>query len=174
MLYDAKAYFEGTNFTHGEVAYSSTADRLGIDNEPDELILERAELVAIECLQPAREHFGIPFRPNSWFRCELLERHIAGRGFENWCTRNALVCVEGIESEAWKQYFALKSHPKGEAVDHEIPSVPNDDLFEWYKANVVFDQLIREFPKAGDPSSGWVHISKRAENNRQQAFTIGG
>ena len=37
----------------------------------------------------------------------------------------------------------------------------------------TLDQLIREFPKAGDPMSGWVHISFDEENNRQQAFTIG-
>ena len=171
MLYNPTSYFEGTNFTHGEVAYSSTADRLGIDNTPDELVLERAELVAIECLQPARVHYGIPFRPNSWFRCPALERVIAGKGFESWCARNHRIATE---EEAWLEYLKRKSHPRGEAVDHEIPGVPNDDLFAWYQANVEFDQLIREFPKPGDPSSGWVHISKRAANNRQQAFTIGG
>ena len=172
MLYTPDHRFEGTNFTHREVAASSTADRLGIDNTPDEIILERAELVAIECLQPARDHWGIGYGPNSWFRCELLERTIAGTGFTNWTTKRGLIVLDGIESDAWKQYFARKAHPKGSAVDFEIPGVPNDELFAWCKANLVFDQLIREFAKPSDPRSGWVHISKLPSGNRQQAFAI--
>lgn len=173
MIYTPGTYFEGTNFTHTEVANSSTADRLGIDNTPPEAALEQAELVAVECLQRARDHFGIGYVPNSWFRCALLERAIAGTGFKNWAENRGLIVVDGIESDAWKQYFARKQHPKGNAVDHEIPGINNDELFEWYKANVAFDQLIREFPKPGDPKSGWVHISKLESGNRQQAFTIG-
>ena len=30
-----------------------------------------------------------------------------------------------------------------------------------------------EFPKKGDPMSGWVHVSWSQTNNRKQAFTIG-
>lgn len=172
MLYTAGYYFEGTNFTHTEVANSGTADRLGIDNTPSELILEQAEIV-VECLQASRDHFGRGYIPNSWYRCELLERHIAGKGFASYCNKNGYSCLEGIESDPWKEYFAKKQHPKGNAVDHEIPGVSNDELFEWYKANVEFDQLIREFPKPGDPASGWVHISRVAQYNRRQAFTIG-
>ena len=172
MLYTPDHHFEGTNFTHREVAASSTADRLGIDNTPTEHVIEQAELVAIECLQPARDHYGRGYVPNSWFRCELLERSIAGTGFKNWAEKRGLIVVDGIDSDAWKQYFARKQHPKGNAVDHEIPGVDNDALFEGYKANLVFDQLIREFAKPGDPRSGWVHISKLASGNRQQAFSI--
>jgi len=172
MFYTPGTYFEGTNFTHTEVANSSTADRLGIDNTPGELVLEQAELVALGCLQRSREHFGIGYVPNSWFRCELLERSIAGKGFANWATGRGFIVVDGIESDAWKQYFARKQHPKGNAVDHEIPGVDNDELFEWYKANVEFDQLIREFAKPGDPKSGWVHISLLPSGNRNQAFAI--
>lgn len=173
MFYTPSHYFEGTKFTHREVARSSTADRLGIDNTPDEIVLERAELLAIECLQPIRVHYEIPYAPNSWFRCELLERAIAGSGFKGWCARNHQTYAEGIESAAWKQYFARKSHPRGEAADVEVPGIPNDELFAWCEANLQFDQLIREFAKPNDPMSGWVHISKRAEGNRQQAFSIG-
>ena len=61
-----------------------------------------------------------------------------------------------------------------QAVDIEIPGIPNDDLFNWVDQNIPeYDQLIREFPKAGDPYSGWVHVSFNEGNNRRQKFTIG-
>ena len=78
-----------------------------------------------------------------------------------------------MNSSSWAQYFAQKSHPKGEAVDIEIPGISNDELIEWIDANIpVYDQLIREFPKPGDPSSGWVHCSYSATINRRERFII--
>lgn len=170
MIYTPGTHFEGTNFTHTEVAKSSTADRLGIDNTPPEEVLEQAALVAVGCLQRSRDHYGIGYVPNSWYRCESLERVIAGKGFASWCARNHRKTEDPL---TWPVYFARKQHPKGNAVDHEIPGIDNDALFEWYKANVEFDQLIREFAKPGDPKSGWVHISLLPTGNRNQAFSIG-
>ena len=82
--------------------------------------------------------------------------------------------MDGSLEQTWKDYFERKSHPRGEAADIEIPGINNDDLYHWIRdeSGLEFDQLIREFRKAGDPNSGWVHVSFRINNNRNQAFNI--
>lgn len=169
FVYGAAKRFEpdAPNFTHREVARSSTADRYNIDNTPNEEVLRNAYALAVNCLMPVRHAFGA-FAPNSWYRGEALERVICRQSFIDWCTKYKK--QRGVD--AWNEYFARKSHPKGQAADIEIIGVPNDELYQWCLANLKFDQLIREFPKDGDPMSGWVHISYNATQNRGQAFTI--
>ena len=160
------------HFTHREVQKSSTADRNDIDNTPSTSELMNANLVANKVIEPIRVHYGIPFSPQSWFRCEELEKRICWGSFVKWCLSKDDITPSDAN---WNQYFSRKSHPTGGCVDIEIPSVPNDDLFEWIRTDsgLVFDQLIREFPKDDDPESGWVHVSYSATNNRQSSFTIG-
>lgn len=172
MTYSPNKTLHG-NFKIYEVAKSSTAIRLGIDNTPSDEVIERAEQVAIHILQPVREHFGIPFSPNSWFRCEELERAITKNSFPKWCVRHGFATLTHDQIEtAWQEYFSLKSHPKGEAVDFELPGISNTYLFNWCKENLPqYDQLIAEFMKPDDPAAGWVHGS-HSENNRHQIITI--
>lgn len=158
------------NFTMREVSRSSTADRLGIDNTPGATVLTRARDLAVKVLQPVRDHYGVGFSPNSWYRSEDLEKVIARRGFERWCEKNMFDISSPL---IWQRYFARKQHPTGMAADIEIPGIDNDVLFEWIKINLKYDQLIREFRRKGDPKSGWVHVSYKAEQNRMQAFHIG-
>lgn len=157
------------HFKMREVAKSPIADRLLIDNTPNAVVLDRAKTLAEKILEPIRVHFGIAFSPNSWYRGEELERAINEKAYQSWCARKGLP----VNDNSWKQYFDLKSHPRGEAADIEIIGVDNDALYAWVKANLEYDQLIREFPKPNDPQSGWVHVSYRAGNNRKQDFTIG-
>lgn len=157
------------HFKMYEVAKSTSAERNGIDNTPTPSVLEAASLLAQNVLEPIREHFGVPFSPNSWYRGEQLERFINEIPYKKWCARMGLA----VNKKSWAQYFALKSHPKGEAADIEIPGISNDILFEWIDKNIPeYDQLIREFPCAGDPMSGWVHVSFSAINNRKMRFII--
>jgi len=157
------------NFKMFEIAKSSTATRYGIENTPSPEVVDNAIELAVNCLQPIRKQFGA-VHVESWYRCEELEKIIAKSGFESWCKKNGRNVTD---PKSWDDYFAVKSHPKGEAADIEVGGLSNDVLFEWCKKNLKYDQLIREFPKAGDPMSGWVHISYRKGNNRQMAFTIG-
>lgn len=159
-----------TNFIMREVARSNVADRWGIDNTPSAIVLRRAEDLAKNILQPVRNKYGISFSPNSWYRCEQLERIIAKNGFERWCNRHG---YSSYDARAWVLYLSKKQHPTGMAADIEIPGVNNDRLFDWIKDNLKYDQLIREFRRAGDPASGWVHVSFNADGNRMQAFQIG-
>lgn len=170
MTYSAHKTLHG-NFTIREVSKSATAVRLGIDNTPSRAVLERAEQVAIHVLQPVRDHFGIPFSPNSWFRCEELERAITKTSFDRWVVRHKM--EDRSYEDSWNMYYARKSHPKGEAVDFEVPGISNMVLYAWCRDNILeYDQLIAEFMKRDDPSAGWVHGSYRAERNRNQLITI--
>ena len=134
------------HFSLGELTKSETAIRKGIDNEPDEKTVEKLIVLCSEILEPVREHYGIPFAPNSGYRCPELNRAI------------------GSSSRS--------QHVKGEAVDFEIPGVSNKEVALWVKENCDFDQLILEFYKEGDPSSGWVHCSYTLEGSNRKSARI--
>jgi hypothetical protein len=51
-------------------------------------------------------------------------------------------------------------HCQGMAADIEIFDLPNNELSDWVKENLMFDQLILEyFDPAEGPNSGWIHVS---------------
>jgi len=171
MKYDRHGHLYG-NFMQYEVAKSNTAARLELDNTPPDTVLDAARLLAEHCLQPIREHFKIPFTPQSWYRCEALEFALCKKAYIQWLKNHGRQGLSYIDDKDWQDYLALKSHPKGEAADVELIGVSNDALFAWCRANLQYDQLIREFAVKGDPMSGWVHISYRATGNRGQVFDI--
>ncbi len=157
------------NFKWYEVWKSSTADRLEIDNTTDDqFIIQKVRAFVLNLAQPVRNAVG-PIRGNSWFRCEELEKVITRKSFLRWCEKSNREPTDG----AWDEYFSRKSHPTGGCMDLEVSSMSNDDLFSLIKKDYEFDQLIREFPVAGVPDSGWVHMSWASDKgNRGQAFTI--
>src|SRR5690606_12766301 len=107
------------NFNLSELVKSSTADRLAIDNWPTDFItIQNLYNVAVNILQPVREHYGIPFSPNSGYRSPALNRAVGGS--------------------------TNSQHMKGEAVDFELPGIANYDLAVWVRDNLDFDQLILE------------------------------
>ena len=143
-----------------EVGKSNTANIQEILNEPTKEVMVAAQLLAINVLDPIREHFGTPFSPQSWYRSEELERFITKKAFEQWCRNRG----SPVSQFSWIEYFNKKSHPRGEAVDISIPGVDRIDLFNWIKDNIIYDQLILE--------STWVHVSFSATYNRKEAFEI--
>ena len=165
---EAREGYVSEHFSIREIGRSSTAVREGIDNTPDEGVIRRAKLLADNVLEPVREQFATPFSPGSWYRCEALEKLICRSGFGRWCAKQG----RAKDQEAWDEYFLLKSHPRGEAADIEIPGVDNAELFEWIRDNCEYDQLIREGYREGDPQSGWIHVSYRETGNRKEAFDI--
>ncbi len=136
------------HFWLSELVKSSTATRLGIDNWPaDNAIVESLKATCLHILEPVRNHFGIPFSPNSGYRCLELNRKLKSKD--------------------------TSQHTKGQAVDFELPSVSNYDLAQWCRNNLEFDQLILEFYNSGDPYSGWVHCSYVSGfKNRKSVITI--
>jgi hypothetical protein len=132
------------HFTLQEGTKSQTALRHGIDNTPDAAQLLAMQLVAERILEPVRREFSFPFSPSSFFRCAELNKLIGGR--------------------------PGSQHRRGEAVDFEIPGVPNRDLASWIYFNLSFDQLILECHDVDIPSSGWVHVSCKATKNRGESL----
>jgi hypothetical protein len=122
------------DFTLAEMLRSQTATRRGIDNTPaDMAIVEGLRAVAINVLQPVRDHFGVPVFVTSGYRCPQLNAAIGGS--------------------------ATSQHMRGQAADFEVTGRSNLEVAEWVRDSLDFDQLILEFYTPGDPNSGWVHCS---------------
>lgn len=123
-----------------EATYSKTAAKKKIKNIPDEATIYKMKIVAEECFEPARKQFG-PIRVNSFYRCKELNKAVGGS--EN------------------------SQHIIGEAIDMDRGSVEkNKELFEWCKANLIYDQLINE------KYYSWIHISFCHKYNRNMAFAV--
>jgi hypothetical protein len=125
------------NFTLQEFTKSQTALRHGIDNTPSEEHLSAARKLFTEVVQPVRNQFGVTVI-NSGYRGPELNAKVGGS--------------------------SRSQHCKGEAVDIEVPGVPNAEVAQWIADNTDFDQLILEFYTPGVPDSGWVHVSHTTEN----------
>ena len=135
------------NFSLDELTKSQTALRMGIDNKPTPGDLYNLTQLCDNILQPVREHFGKPVTVSSGYRSVAL--------------------CEAIGSSAKSQ------HAKGEAADFEIMGIDNKEVAVWIRDNLDFDQLILEFYKDGEPSSGWIHCSY-SDNNRGSVLKYDG
>lgn len=131
------------HITLDEAIQSATAIRKGIDNKPGEWELINMKIVAEKCFEPLRKWYGRPLRINSFYRSPELN-----------------IAVGGSKTS---------QHCKGEAIDISAGSrAENKKLYEWAKANLVFDQLINEY------NYQWIHISFSPSGNRNESFAIGG
>jgi zinc D-Ala-D-Ala carboxypeptidase len=132
------------NLTLKEVTKSDTANRLGIDNTPEEFDIKNLRAIAEEVFQPLRDHFGVPLFVSSGFRSKKLNKAIGGSKYSQ--------------------------HMVGEALDIDADvygRVTNRELFRFIKENLIFDQLIWEF--GDDDTPNWVHVSyKEKGQNRKQ------
>lgn len=117
------------NFTLGELIKSETAERKGMCNLPPDEYVTKLKRICVEVLEPVRQEFKLPFRPNSGYRSFELNKAIGGS--------------------------STSQHCKAEAVDIEVPGVSNYNLAVWIKDNLDFDQLILECYRRGEPTSGW-------------------
>jgi hypothetical protein len=122
------------NLRLDEVVKSTTAKRLGINNEPDEWTTENLRQVAINIFQPLRDSFGCPIYVSSGYRSADLNTAIGGS--------------------------SRSQHVEGRALDLDADvygSCTNSQIFNWIKDNLEFDQLIWEFGDQDNPD--WVHVS---------------
>ena len=132
------------HFTLEEMAKSQTATRKGIPNTPSEAHTEAMRKVCENILEPVRTHYSIPFTPSSGYRSAEL----------------CLAIGSSVNSQ----------HAKGEAVDFEVPSIPNFEVAGWVVANLDFDQLILEHYTGGN--TGWIHCSYKDSGNRKEVLTF--
>ncbi len=135
------------NLTLAEVIRSDNAKRLGINNYPTPEHLENLKLLALYLFQPIRDHFGVPIYISSGYRSKELNKHTPGSS-------------------------VTSQHSEGQAIDIDMDGsddgISNLDVFNYIKDNLIFDQLIAEFPFNGQPS--WVHVSYRPGNQRRQVY----
>jgi zinc D-Ala-D-Ala carboxypeptidase len=137
----------------GEVTYSDTAKRKGLDNTPTEEHLENLKVICAEVFDKVREHFGVPLYISSGYRGHALNKAIKGSKSSDHCKGRALDLDQ----------------------DYRGNGVSNAQVFEYIKDNLEFDQLIWEFGSKENPD--WVHVGYRKGNNRKQilkAVRVGG
>jgi len=133
------------NFSLKELTKSETATRLGLDNTPDEEIIDNLKTLCDKVLQPVRDYFGKSVTVNSAYR-----------------SPESNAAVNGSKSS---------DHCKGMAADIEIVGIANADLAQWIMDNLDYTQLILEFYTQGVPDSGWVHVSYDPNNLKKQELT---
>ena len=121
------------NFSLAEMTKSQTAARMGMDNNPSEDEVENLRLLCERVLQPIRDHFNHVVTVSSGYRSVQL----------------CVAIGSSIDSQ----------HAKGMAADFEIYGTPNNEVFNWVKENLLYDQMILEFWNEDEPNSGWIHVS---------------
>lgn len=134
------------NLTLFEMIRSDMAKRKGVSNQPTPEHIENMKVLAEKIFQPIREHFGVPIYITSGYRSAALNKKIGG-------ARNS-------------------QHLTGEAIDIDMDGhahVTNVQVFNWIRANLIFDQLIWEYGNGNNPD--WVHVSYNTSGtNRRQVL----
>ena len=133
------------NFTVTELTKSADALRKGLDNLPDQEVVDNLKLLAENILQPVRDHFNKPVTINSGYRSKAVNASVGGS--------------------------ATSDHCKGMAADIEIVGIDNLVLAQHIVDTYKFTQVILEFYTAGMPDSGWVHVSYNKDALKNQALT---
>lgn len=128
-------------FKMSELIHSDTAVANNINNMPPIQALDYMLDVIYYVLNPAREHFGVPFIPTSGYRCSVLNTKVGGK--------------------------STSQHLKGQAVDFVVKGANLHDVFIWMKNNLEYDQLLFERDSKGNI---WIHVSFVKGKNRKQAI----
>lgn len=115
-----------------EATKSQTAIRLGIDNTPTPEQMTAIADTAVHVVDAVRNKFqGVDV--SSFFRSPKLNKKVGGS--------------------------TTSQHCKGEAVDLDSKdNALNLAIFNFVKDNLVYDQIILEYPDA-DGTPSWVHVS---------------
>lgn len=138
--------------SYKEAIRSEAAIRHGVSNIPLPDHLSAMKYVATRVFDPVRIKFGKMY-VSSFYRNGKVNQIIGGSSSSQHC--------------------------KGEAIDIDCDifgNGTNEEVFNFIKSNLPFDQLIWEFGDDANPA--WVHVSlKRDNSNRKQvlrAKRIGG
>lgn len=131
--------------TYTEATKSNTATKLGIDNTPTDIQLQRMNYVGENMFDCIREHFNVPLGISSFFRSERLNTKIGGS--------------------------RTSQHVLGEAIDIDADiygQLTNKEIFDYIYENLEYGQLIWEFGTSEEPA--WVHVSLSKYGNKNQAL----
>ena len=132
--------------SYKEGVRSNTADRMGLDNTPNESQLKCMEEIAEGLFEPLREWVGGPIKINSFFRGEPVNTAIGGSKYSQ--------------------------HMKGQAmdIDDTFGHKTNAEMYHYIKDNLDFDQLIWEF--GDDKNPNWIHVSYVTHRENRKKLTI--
>lgn len=133
------------HFNVYEMCKSETALRRGLDNVPNQFVIDNLTLLCQNVLEPVRMYFNAPVKVTSGYRSPDVNAAVGGS--------------------------RTSDHTRGMAADIEIPGLPNYDLAVWIAENLQFTQLILEFYTPGIPDSGWVHVSYDPRNLKCQSLS---
>lgn len=132
------------NFTYEEFFASSIAEAKGIDNVPDDVsVYDAIEYLAVNVLQPVREHFGKPIYVSSGYRCPKLNKAVGGATTSHHLT-GAAADIRFNRSEK---------------------ELHDSDIFSYIANSLPFTELIAE----GIPS-GWVHVALAKGRGEERAI----
>ena len=135
------------NITFNEAIHSSTAKRFGIENKPNNDQIMNMIALGQMIFEALRDWVGGPIKINSMFRSEELNKVLGGS--------------------------KTSQHMKGEAMDLDdtYGYKTNNEMFNWIKDNLDYDQLIGESPDK-DGNFAWIHVSYNLEHNRKETFIL--
>lgn len=121
------------HISYKEGIFSATAERLNIDNTPDQYALQNMELLAEKVFEPLRKYVNGPIAINSFYRSPELNQAIGGSSKSQHCEGRAI------------------------DIDDTYGYMSNKEMYEYIKNNLDFDQIIWEFGTDDNPD--WVHVS---------------
>lgn len=123
-----------------EIINSDTAIAKKIDNRPTAQVVTNATALIKNVLEKVRIHFNSPLNVNCMYRSPALNKIVGG--------------------------VPTSQHVTGQAADFTVQGHTVEEVFQWIKNNLIFDQLILEYSN----NSKWVHVSFNAIKNRHQSL----
>ena len=137
-LRNAKKIKLSAHYTLFDICNSATAIFRKIENIPTAQIINNAGIVIKKVLEPLATHFKARPDINCFYRCPKLNK-----------------AVQGAETS---------QHLYGQAVDIVVPGHSVQEVFEYIKNHLEYDQVIQE--------GTWVHVSIKSSGNRKQALKL--
>jgi hypothetical protein len=129
-------------FTKEEFEHSNTSVQRSILNVMDSGQTQKAIDLCENVLDKIREYTNKPLKLNCGYRSPLVNKAVGGA--------------------------KSSQHILGEAADLHIQ---DKETFDWIKANLEYDQLIKEQPLANGGQS-WIHVSYRKGRNRKEVLKM--
>ena len=137
------------HFKLSEMLASETAEQHHIPNTPLKRHITALQNLAVRCLEPTRQHFGLPIQITSGYRCPKLNGAVKGASNS-----------QHMEGEAADITIPRRHWPFCYTSQEQIARL----LFTWMKDNIDLDQLILEHRG----SAWWVHVSCRINYRRNR------
>jgi len=138
------------NITWADAIRSDAAKRAGINNyfTPDQLV--RMTLLANKVYEPLVKYFKTKVYISSFFRTYKVNELIGGAvGSQHTANNGAAMDLDADMN----------------------PGVTNQQVFDYIRTKLPFDQLIREDIRE-DGSLGWVHVSYKESGNRKEVLQM--